>query len=103
MVEYHKGEILYYFIVYKDSSLPGLARLRVAEDHKSQYGLSAIMIIERIYTSQYIGSESRIIVGKSISANELQGVGLSGAEKYIFKSRETIIQNIFLYFENIHK
>lgn len=83
-MNFKKDEIVYYFIKYKDSQLPGIVRLKSERDQSSPHGLSCLFKIENILTSQYVGFKTRIIVGYSISANELQGVGVSGADKYFF-------------------
>jgi hypothetical protein len=94
MYEFKKGEIIYYFIKYKNSSVPGVVKLESEKDQSSEHGISLIFIIKKIFTKQYVGSENRIIAGHSISANELQGVGASGIGTYFYKPK-ALIQNMF--------
>lgn len=101
MYEFKKDEVVYYFIKYKNLKTPGIVKLKSEKDQSSVYGIGFILRIEHIFTSTNVGNPNRIIVGHTISANELQGVGASGIGTYLYKPRELII-NLFET-SNLHK
>lgn len=94
MVEYKKDNIYYYIIKYEGVSIPGIVKLKANKDYEG-VGLGMSWTILEIFTKEWIGWEDRIKKGNSISANELQGIGGSGPDKYIFKDPKEIIRRFF--------
>jgi hypothetical protein len=85
-MKYIKGETLYYY------NKPSCIKLKVNSDYDGPFG--SLTIEKFIYKARLAGFESAIKEGKDISANELQGVGVSGPEKYLFKDEHALISKI---------
>lgn len=89
---WEKGEVYWYFIRYKDTKDVGVVKVSALRDSDD---LFAVLKIEKILTPKvWVGHKSRIFQGNKVSANELQGVGVSGPSKYFFSERE-LLRKIF--------
>jgi hypothetical protein len=79
-MRWESGKIYWYFVKYQNGI--GIVKTKSLRNSND---LFAGLKIEKILTPEtYLGNKHRIYEGAEISANELQGVGGGGPDKYFF-------------------
>ena len=87
MIKFSKGDVQYYYNTPKI-----VIKLEVLRDYEGEHGIGVGFEIKKFI----VGSPSKfpfgreIVPGAHISANQLQGVGISGIYDYIFDERGLI-------------
>lgn len=90
---YKSGDIIYYYTMYTDLDI-GYAKLEIIKDSVSEVS-TPVKILEKLGS---IGGDYKI--GSTISANQLQGVGVSGLKYYALYSEREVLRS---FFEDYHK
>ena len=85
-MEFKKGQIQYYFNKFKTSLQ--IFKLTSIRDYNDVYGIGSCWHVDK----ELVGNSS--FLGQDISANQLNGIGVSGAKDHIF-DQHGIIERLF--------
>lgn len=89
-MKFNQGDKFIYFIKYDGDKGFDMLETEVAKDSDSIFPTLEITKIH----SYPIGN-GPVQLGRKISANQLAGIGLSGPDKYLFKTHKALFDRIF--------